>query len=69
MEGAHLANLKGSVFYHRCSDDQRFYRTVYVRENPFTMRLQAMISNPVQGDPPENLKAIHPLLLRRLLRN
>ncbi len=69
MEGAHLANLKGSVFYHRCRDDARFYRTVYVRENPFTMKLQAMVSNAVQGDPPSNLKAIHPLLLRRLLRN
>jgi hypothetical protein len=69
MEGGQIKNMKGSVFYTRCSDDERFYRTVYVKENPFTMKLQAMVSNAVQGDPPSNLKPIHPLLLRRLLRN
>ena len=67
--GPHYGNLKGTVYYSRCKDDDRWYKTIFIKQNPFTNKLQAMVSNPVMGEPPAGMNQIHPLLLRRLMRN
>jgi len=62
-------DLVGKTFYVLCVDDDKYYRSVYVRYNPFTQSLQPHISNPVYGVPPEGLEPISPLLLSRLMRS
>ncbi len=42
-------SLAGQTFYNICEDDPRYYRTIYIRFNPFTNAMQPMISNPVWG--------------------
>ena len=60
--------LIGKVFYNRCGDDSRYYRTVRISHNPFTNSLVPQISNPVYGTPPDGLEPMNPHLLSRLLR-
>lgn len=58
----------GKVFYILTPDDNRYYRTVYVRYNPFTQTLQPFVSNPIYGTPPEEMTPMSPLQLSRLQR-
>jgi len=60
--------LVGKIFYHRCPDDERYFRTIRIGFNPFTNALQPQISNPVMGEPPEQLEAINPAMLNRLMK-
>ena len=62
-------SLVGKIFYQKCPDDKRYFRSIRIALNAFTGGLTAQISNPIMGEPPEELEAIHPLLLTRLLRN
>jgi len=61
-------SMVGKTYYITCLDDTRYFRSVYVRYNPFTQALQPHISNPVMGVPPEELKPMSPLTLSRLMR-
>jgi len=58
----------GKSYYVLCPDDDKYYRSVYVRYNPFTQSPQPHISTPVYGVPPTELEPISPLLLSRLMR-
>ena len=60
--------LVGKMFYHTCEDDKNYYRSIYVKHNPFTNALQPMISNPVYGTPPEELEPIPKMMLTQLMR-
>ena len=61
-------SLIGQTFYIICPDDSRYYKTIYIRFNPFTNAMQPMMSNKVYGEPPDTLEPINPLILQRLLR-
>ena len=58
----------GKVYFNRCPDDQRYFRTIRIHLNPFTNALSPQISNPVMGEPPEGSEEINPLILNRLLK-
>jgi len=58
----------GKTYYVLCNDNQNYYRSVYVRYNPFTQNLQPMVSDPIYGTPPETLEPMSPLQLSRLMR-
>ena len=60
--------LAGKIFYHRCEDDPRYFKTIRLHLNPFVNGLVPQISNPVMGEPPPNLESINPSLLQKLLR-
>jgi len=58
----------GQTYYITCPDRPDYYRTVYIRWNPFTETLQPMVSNAVAGSPPPGMDPISPLQLSRLQR-
>jgi len=62
-------DLVGKTFYVLCPDNDKYFRSVYVRYNPFTQSLQPHFSTPVYGVPPTELDPISPLLLSRLMRS
>ncbi len=62
-------SLVGKIFYQRCPDDERYYRSIRVAFNPFTGGVVPQISNPIFAEPPDELEKINPLLLTRLLRS
>ena len=61
-------SLVGQTFYSKCPDDSRYFKTIYIRFNPFTNAMQPMISNKVYGEPPNGMEEINPLILQRLLK-
>ena len=61
-------SLVGQTFYAKCTDDSRYYKTIFIRFNPFTNAMQPMMSNPIYGEPPDTMEPINPLILQRLLR-
>ena len=58
----------GRIYYHRCEDNPKYFRTIRIWHNPFTNANQPQISNPVYGEPPDNLDPIPKLMLSRLMR-
>ena len=58
----------GKTFYTLCPDDNKYFRTIFIKRNPWTQNLQPLISNPVYGTPPPGMDAISPLMLSRLNR-
>lgn len=58
----------GKTYYTICPDNNKYYRTIYIRNNPFTGALQPLISNAVYGNPPDGMQEIPPLMLTRLMR-
>ena len=58
----------GKIYYHRCKDDSRYFRTIRVVHNPFTNANQPQVSNPVYGDPPPTVPEIPPMMLTKLMR-
>ena len=61
-------SLAGQTFYSICPDNENYYKTIFVRFNPFTNALQPMMSNPIYGVPPDGMPPIHPKTLQQLLR-
>ena len=61
-------SLVGQTFYTKCPDDSRYYKTIFIRFNPFTNAMQPKISNKIYGEPPDTMEQINPLILQRLLR-
>jgi hypothetical protein len=49
-----------TVYGVRCSDREEYYRTVYLKPNPFTSNLQVMVSNPVYGMTPPGMLEVSP---------
>ena len=58
----------GKIYYQKCPDDNRYFRTIRIVNNAWTGSLQPQISNPVMGEPPPELQQIPPLMLSRLMR-
>lgn len=61
----------GRLYYILCPDDQRFYRSVYIKANPLSSAraVQALVSNPVMGVPPSELEQISPAQLTRYMNS
>ena len=62
------SGLIGKMLYHKSPDNDKYFRSIRVAHNPFTNSLQPQISNPIYGEPPEELKPISPLMLNRLMK-
>ena len=58
----------GEVYAVITPDDDRFYRTVMVKENPFTTGFNFLVSNPVQGSVPPQMKVVAQHALFRQMR-
>ena len=58
----------GEVYAVITPDDDRFYRTVMVKENPFTTGFNFLVSNPVQGSIPPQMKVVAQHALFRQMR-
>ena len=61
-------SMAGQTFYSLCPDNEKYYRTVFVRFNPFTNAMQPMISNPVYGIPPDGMQPIDKRVLASMMR-
>jgi hypothetical protein len=59
-------NMIGKIFYHRCEDNPKYYRTIRLHFNPFSNSIQKQVSNAVYGEPPEGLSPLPPTLFGRL---
>jgi hypothetical protein len=46
------------VYAVRCSDDDRYFKTVMIKRNDLTGKFQTFISNVVPGDPPPDMPEI-----------
>lgn len=65
MWSKHLSNKQ---YYQINPKNKDEFRTLFVRMNPFTGKPQVHFqSNYVNGTPPPNIPAIHPLHLQRLM--
>ena len=63
LQGNQKLNFKlreGEVYAFYCPDNQRYYRTVYLKRLGIDQVLKPMISNPVFGGIPENIPEINP---------
>ena len=56
-------------YYHKCPDNPKYYRTIYVGWDAFNQRPRAYMSNPVFGEPNEDThNPISSTMLSNLLR-
>ena len=60
-------HVSGKEYYQLHPKDKNQYRTIYVKDNIFTGKPQAYISNFLVGSPPPNIPPISPLHLQRLM--
>ena len=58
----------GKIYYHRCPDNNKYFRSIRLHFNPWVNAITPQISNPIYGEPPEELKPISPMMLNRLMR-
>ncbi len=58
-------DLMGQTFYQTCHDNKNKYRTIQFKWNPFVESLKPMISNPIDGAPPEGMKPVPAGALQR----
>ena len=64
-----LQALEGNTYYFKCPNDNRYFKTIYIKRNPFSPNhLQPMISNEIFGEPPASMQPISPLYVHSLLR-
>ena len=61
-------SLAGQVFYNICDDNSDYYRTIFIRFNPFTNAMQPMVSNPIYGIPPDGMEPVNKMMLARMMR-
>ena len=55
--------------YYQLSEDEKMYRTVYPKINPFmNNKIQVMMSNFVTGIPPEGMKELNNKLISAINR-
>jgi hypothetical protein len=73
MERTHLdyqrwnSNI-GKTYYTLCPDNPKYYRTIFIKHNPFTNTLQPMVSNPVYGVVPDGIEEIPSVMLQKMMR-
>ena len=60
-------HIAGKEYYQYHPKDKDQFRTIYVRNNPFTGKPTPHISNWVIGTPPPNIPPISPLHLSKLM--
>jgi hypothetical protein len=67
---AQMSNsLIGKIYYQKLVKDPNYFRTIYIRSNPFNGgQLQPMSSEFIYGEPPPEMEQIPPLLASRLFR-
>ena len=58
-------DLMGQTFYQICQDNKNKYRTIQFKWNPFVESLRPMISDPIDGAPPEGMKPVPAGALQR----
>ena len=61
-------SLNGRTFYQICPNNDKFYKTIFVKLNQFTGALQPYISEAIEGTPPDGMEPIQPVMLQKLLR-
>ncbi len=59
--------MESQIYFVKCPNDSRYYRTVRIARNAMTGHLQTMLSNEVMGIPPEGMKEIPPLMRTKLM--
>tara|TARA_B100000287_G_C20391639_1_gene685918 strand:- start:74 stop:319 length:246 start_codon:yes stop_codon:yes gene_type:complete len=59
----------GKIYFHRCEDNPRYFRSIRIGYNPFLKCITPQISNPIYGEPPEGLEEMPMMKLQRLLSN
>ena len=60
--------VPGQIYFVRCPNNARYYRTVYIRQHHLTKEPMGMVSQEVFGDPPSGMKEMSPLAVTRLMR-
>ena len=61
-------HISGKEYYQMHPTEKNTFRTIWVKDNPFTGKPQAHISNWVpNAEPPPNIPHIHPLFLQKLM--
>ena len=56
-------------FYHKCPDNPKYYKTIFVGWDAFNQRPRAYMSNPIYGEPNEDThKPISSAMLSNLLK-
>ncbi len=58
-------DLMGQTFYQTCRDNKNKYRTIQFKWNPFVESLKPMISDPIDGSPPDGMKPVPSGALQR----
>ena len=61
------SHIAGKEFYQFHPNRKDTFRTIWIKQNPFTGKSQPHISNWVIGTPPPNIPHIHPLQLQKLM--
>ena len=59
---------EGEVVAVRCPDNDYFYRTCYLKRNPFSGQLQKHVSNPVMGSTPDGMREVSAELFLKQFR-
>ena len=67
LEAQRANSLIGKTFYQRLPKDDRYFRTVTIRANPFDSGRLIPMSTPfIYGEPTPEMEPIPPLLAMRL---
>ncbi len=59
----------GKIYYHRCPNNNKYFRSIRLAFNPWINAITPQISNPVYGEPPEGLEEISTLRLQTLMKH
>ena len=67
-EGLEFRLRVGNVYGFKCPDDPSYYRTAFIKTNPFTGQIQPLISNPIYGEIPSGIQEVTPQQIIRQLK-
>ena len=56
------------VYFVRTPDNNDYYRTVYLKVNPFTSNIDTLISNPIFGSDPVGMQEVSPEQVMKRVR-
>ena len=59
----------GKIYYHKCPDNNKYFRSIRLHWNPWVNAITPQISNPLYGEPPEGLEEISTLRLQTLMKH
>ena len=59
----------GKIYYHRCPDNNKYFRSIRLHFNPWVNAITPQLSNPIYGEPPEGLEEISTLRLQTLMKH